>query len=81
MSNEGRTPQSQDSRQSPAMPQGDASREDQRDLSDSDKQTGERENPNEKIEIGDPVPEDNRTTRAAGETGEDEDLPGEAQRH
>lgn len=31
----------------------------------------------ERVEIGDPVPEDNRTVRAReqGETGEDEDLP------
>ena len=28
-----------------------------------------------KVEIGDPVPEDDRTIRATGETGEDEDLP------
>jgi hypothetical protein len=27
------------------------------------------------VEIGQPVPEKDRTTRAAGETGEDEDLP------
>jgi hypothetical protein len=27
------------------------------------------------VEIGNPVPEKDRTTRAAGETGEDEDLP------
>ena len=32
----------------------------------------------DRVEIGDPVPEDNRTIRARGrdETGEDEDLPG-----
>ena len=27
------------------------------------------------VEIGDPVPEDDRTIKAQGETGEDEDLP------
>jgi hypothetical protein len=27
------------------------------------------------VEIGDPVPEDDRTIRTGGETGEDEDLP------
>lgn len=36
----------------------------------------------DQVEIGDPVPEDDRTIRARGrgETGEDEDLPGTSRR-
>jgi len=70
MPTQGRTPQTQDPRTTPAAPQSDATQEDQRDLS-SDEEQAEEGN----VEIGDPVPEDNRTIRARGETGEDEDLP------
>jgi hypothetical protein len=65
------------SRQPPAAPGEDKSKEDQRDLS-SQRQTQGKDKDVESpdgVEIGDPVPEDNRTIRARGETGEDEDLP------
>ena len=70
MPTQGRTPQTQDPRTAPAAPQSDATQEDQRDLSSDDEQAEEGN-----VEIGDPVPEDNRTIRVRGETGEDEDLP------
>ena len=56
------------------MPQPDATREDQRDMQTTDSGDEDVENSDD-VEIGDPVPEDNRTIRARGETGEDEDLP------
>jgi len=73
------------SRQPPAAPGDDKSKQDQRDVN-SQRQT-QSEDPSTRsgqsadtqspdgVEIGDPVPEDNRTIRARGETGEDEDLP------
>jgi hypothetical protein len=70
MPTQGRPPQTpEQQRPTPAAPQSDATQEDQRDLS-----TGDEESEDGNVEIGDPVPEDNRTIRA-GETGEDEDLP------
>ncbi len=58
--------QSQDSGKNPQQWQGTSDEEDER-----------NESP-DNVEIGDPVPENQRTvraTRGAGETGEDEDLP------
>jgi hypothetical protein len=65
-------------RQPPPASGEDKSEQDQRDLS-SRRQRPSTEEGVEKpddVEIGDPVPEDDRTlTAGAGETGEDEDVP------
>jgi hypothetical protein len=67
----------------PATVDEDMSEQDQRDMSQSQGQSQQPDqdqdrdaNP-DRVEIGDPVPEDNRTIKArrTGETGEDEDLP------
>jgi hypothetical protein len=67
----------------PATVDEDMSEQDQREMGQSQSQTQRSDrdqdrdaNPNS-VEIGDPVPEDDRTTKArdTGATGEDEDLP------
>ena len=69
--------QQQGKRQPPPASGDDKSEQDQRDMSSqSQSQSSDEEiETGEGVEIGDPVPEDNRTIRARGETGEDEDLP------
>jgi hypothetical protein len=66
-------------RQPPAAPGEDKSEQDQRDLSSQKQRQNQPVDENvetpDRVEIGDPVPEDDRTIRARGETGEDEDLP------
>ena len=58
------------------------SEQDQRDMTSSQPQSaGEDRGHPDQVEIGDPVPEADRTirtTRGSDETGEDEDLPGTA---
>jgi hypothetical protein len=73
------TGQSQSQRTPPPAPGQDKSEQDLRDM--SSQRQGQNtpidedvEKPDQ-VEIGDPVPEDDRTVRARGETGEDEDLP------
>lgn len=60
----------------------DMTEQDQRDMTANDPQSTDEERGHpDRVEIGDPIPEDNRTirsTRGSGETGEDEDLPGTA---
>ena len=77
-------------RQPPPTPGEDKSAEDLRDLSSQRQRQNQPidedvEKP-DNVEIGDPVPEDDRTIRSReqGETGEDEDLPpddGNIERH
>jgi hypothetical protein len=70
--------QQQRNRQSPPDSGDDKSEQDQRDLGSQrqGQSSGDDEiESGDGVEIGDPVPEDNRTIRARGETGEDEDLP------
>jgi hypothetical protein len=65
-------------RQPPPAPGEDKSEQDQRDMSSPRREAQSIDEDVEKpddVEIGDPVPEDDRTIRARGETGEDEDLP------
>jgi hypothetical protein len=64
-------------RQPPPAPGEDKSEQDQRDLSSQRQRqsTDEGVEKPDDVEIGDPIPEDDRTIRAGGETGEDEDLP------
>jgi hypothetical protein len=51
---------------------------DTRQSQDQGRSDDDRSDP-DRVEIGDPVPEDDRTIRSrGGETGEDEDLPGDA---
>ena len=76
----------QPNRQPPTTAGGDMSEEDQRDMGGKPRpqraqSTGREEDRGspDKVEIGDPVPEEDRTIRA-DETGEDEDLPGRATR-
>lgn len=77
-----RTPdagQSQSQRTPPPAPSEDTSEQDVREMSSQRQRQntpidGDVEKPDD-VEIGDPVPEDDRTVRAGGETGEDEDLP------
>jgi hypothetical protein len=71
----------------PATADEDMSEQDQREMSQSQSQSQrsnrnqdrdqERDTNPDSVEIGDPVPEDDRTIKArdTGETGEDEDLP------
>ena len=62
--------------QPPAAPDQDMSREDQRDMGGrTGQQRAQERGTPDRVEIGDPVPENDRTVRA-DETGEDEDLPG-----
>jgi hypothetical protein len=69
--------------QPPTTSGSDMSEQDQRDMQQSQGQSqrsGEAEDHDDtdRVEIGDPVPEDQRTIKAGrgtGETGEDEDLP------
>jgi hypothetical protein len=47
-------------------------------LQNAPEQDEDERDESERVEIGDPIPEDQRTVRASGgqdETGEDEDLP------
>jgi hypothetical protein len=70
--------QQQGKRQPPPASGDGKSEQDQRDLSSqrqSQSSSDEDIESGEGVEIGDPIPEDNRTIRARGETGEDEDLP------
>jgi len=65
-------------RRPPAAADRDRTEEDQRDLV-----RPEEDRSDDRIEIGDPVPERDRTIRAGRggvETGEDEDLPGATRR-
>lgn len=68
----------QGNRQPPPASGDDKSEQDQRELGtqhQSQSPPDEEIDSGDGVEIGDPVPEDNRTIRARGETGEDEDLP------
>jgi hypothetical protein len=70
--------QQQGNRQPPPASGDDKSEQDHRDMGtqhQSQSSTDEEIENGDGVEIGDPVPEDNRTIRARGETGEDEDLP------
>jgi hypothetical protein len=69
--------QQQGKRQPPPASGDDKSEQDQRDMSSQQQSQSSDEEieSGDGVEIGDPVPEDNRTIRARGETGEDEDLP------
>ena len=69
----------QGDRSRPPPPGDDKSEQDVRDLASQRQRQNQPidedvEKP-DNVEIGDPVPEDDRTIRARGETGEDEDLP------
>ena len=79
MPNQGKTTdpgQSQSQRTPPPMPGEDKSEQDVRDMSKTqDESIDGPVDESDGVEIGDPVPEDDRTIRAGGETGEDEDLP------
>ena len=90
MPNQGRTtPETgQSQRQPPPAPGEDKSEQDLRDMSSQrqrqNQPTDQDVEKPDNVEIGDPVPEDDRTVRAGGETGEDEDLPtddGNIERH
>jgi hypothetical protein len=79
-----RTPDTGQSKRNPPPPAPgeDKSKQDVRDMSQKHDEPDVDETDN--VEIGDPVPEDNRTIRANEETGEDEDLPpddGNIERH
>ena len=70
--------QQQGNRQPPPASGDDKSEQDHRDLGTQHQNQSSTDEDIENeggVEIGDPVPEDNRTIRARGETGEDEDLP------
>jgi hypothetical protein len=85
-----RTPDTGQSKRNPPPPASgeDKSEQDARDMSSQRQKQNQNidediEKPDQ-VEIGDPVPEDDRTVRAGGETGEDEDLPpdnGNIERH
>lgn len=79
-----RTPDTSQSKRTPPPPAPgqDKSEQDVRDMSQSQNEPDVDETDN--VEIGDPVPEGDRTIRAGEETGEDEDLPtddGDIERH
>jgi hypothetical protein len=81
MPNQGRTTPGTDQSQRtpPPVPGEDKTQQDVRDMqSQRQRQNQPIDEDVEKpdsVEIGDPIPEDDRTIRAEGETGEDEDLP------